>query len=163
MYPHPIAMGIHIMGYIDKNLRHNEHIIYRSKRHWVVFLWPAIWFIFLIILLSKQDVSSVSNELFVLFAVLPGIVSFINYKTSDIGLTNQRVIFHASFIRRNSFEVSLENIASIHVVQGVVARILGFGSIELLRTNGIRDTFHRVHAPFVFTKKVQEHIAAVQV
>ena len=149
------------MSYIDKNLMKDEHIMYRSKRHWVVFLWPAIWFVFLFILLSKRGFSSAGNEIFILFAILPVIVSYINFKTSDIGLTDKRVIFNAAFIRRNSFEVSLDAIKSIHVVQGIVARILGFGSIEILRTNGIRDTFHRIDAPFVFRKNVQDQIADV--
>ena len=155
-------MRILEMSYIDKNLMKDEHIIYRSKRHWVVFLWPAIWFVFLSILLIKKGFSSSGNELFIVVAVLPVIVSYINVKTSDIGLTDKRVIFNAAFIRRNSFEVSLDTIKSIQVIQGVVAKILGFGSIEILRTNGIRDTFHRIDAPFVFIKKVQDQISAVQ-
>lgn len=150
------------MSYIDKNLMKDEHSMYRGKRHWVVFLWPAIWFVFLSILLIKKGFSSAGNEIFIMLAVLPLIVSYINVKTSDIGITDKRVIFNAAFIRRNSFEVPLDAITSIHVVQGFVAKILGFGAIEILRTNGIREMVHRIDCPFVFIKKVQDQITAAR-
>jgi hypothetical protein len=38
------------MSYIEDNLMNGESILYRTKLHWVVFLWPVIWFIVAIIL-----------------------------------------------------------------------------------------------------------------
>jgi len=30
------------MGYIDDNLISGEQVVYRTKLHWVIFLWPII-------------------------------------------------------------------------------------------------------------------------
>jgi hypothetical protein len=48
------------------------------------------------------------------------------------------------------------------VNQGILGRILGFGSITVSGTGGTKNPFHKIDAPFEFRKKAQEQIAAVQ-
>ena len=144
------------MSYIEGNLINGESIIHQSKLHWVVFLWPTICFFVGIALLSSVGI------FFILIAVIMGVVSFINYKTSEFGITNKRVIVKVGFIRRNSLEVLLNKIEGIQVEQGILGRVLGFGSIVVSGTGGTKDPFHNIEAPFEFRKKAQEQIASVQ-
>ena len=39
------------MGYIEQNLMPGERVVYRAHLHWVVFLWPAIWFVIGVLLI----------------------------------------------------------------------------------------------------------------
>ena len=150
------------MSYIEKNLMNAENILYRSKLHWVVFLWPLIWFIVAIIFfIGGGDTASI-GDLFVLIAILTGIASFINYTTSEFGITNKRVIVKVGFISRNSIEVLLNKVEGIQVKQGILGRILGYGSITVSGTGGTKDPFHKISAPLEFRKKVQEQIASIQ-
>jgi len=150
------------MSYIEKNLMNGESILYRSKLHWVIFLWPVIWFIVAIFFFSNGGDVAAAGGLFVMIAIVAGIASFINFKTSEFGVTNKRVIVKVGFIRRNSLEVLLNKVEGIQVNQGILGRILGFGSITVSGTGGTKDPFHKIDAPLEFRKKVQEQIAAVQ-
>ncbi len=144
------------MSYIEKNLLNGENILYSGKMHWVVFLWPIIWLIIGLMLLDSF------GGLFILIALGTSIASLINYTTSEFGITNKRVIVKVGFIRRNSLEVLLSKVEGIQVNQGILGRILGFGSITVTGTGGTKDPFHKIAAPLEFRKSVQEQIAAVQ-
>lgn len=150
------------MSYIDKNLMNGENILYRGKLHWVIFLWPIIWFIVAIMFFGGGGDTAAACGLFVLVAIVTGIASFINYTTSEFGITNKRVIAKVGFIRRNSIEVLLKKVEGIQVNQGILGRILGFGSITVSGTGGTKDPFHKIDAPLEFRKRAQEQIAAVQ-
>ena len=110
---------------------------------------------------GRGDTAAVGG-LFVLIAIITGIASFINYTTSEFGITNKRVIVKVGFIRRNSLEVLLNKVEGIQVNQGILGRILGFGSITVSGTGGTKDPFHKIAAPLEFRKKAQEQIASVQ-
>jgi uncharacterized membrane protein YdbT with pleckstrin-like domain len=148
------------MSYIEQNLMTGENILYRGRLHWVVFLWPAIWFVIAIIFFASGVAAA--GGLFLLGAVVTGIVSFVTYTTSEFGITNKRVIVKVGFIRRNSLEVLLTKVEGIQVNQGILGRILDFGSIAVTGTGGTRDPFHNIDAPLEFRRKVQEQIASAQ-
>ena len=151
------------MGYIEKNLMSGESIVYRGKLHWVVFLWPVIWFLLAIIFFtSGGDDTAAVGALLIIIAIATGITSFTNHKTSEFGITNKRVIVKVGFIRRTSMEVLLNKVEGIQVSQSILGRILGFGSITISGTGGTQDPFHKIDAPLEFRKKAQEQIALVQ-
>ncbi len=146
------------MSYIEKNLMDGENIIYRAKLHWIVFLWPAIWFVIVMYLFFETG----DDGLLMIPAILPAIPSYINYLTSEFGVTNKRVIVKVGFIRRNSLEILLHKVEGIQVEQGVLARILNYGSIIVSGTGGTQDPFPKIAAPLEFRKKAQEQIATAQ-
>jgi len=148
------------MSYIEDNLMNGENVLYRSKLHWAIFLWPVIWFIVAIISISSGDEGVTAGSLFVMIAIVMGISSFINYKTSEFGVTNKRVIVKVGFIRRKSLEVLLNKVEGIQVDQGILGRMLRFGSITVSGTGGTKDPFHKIDNPLEFRRKVQEQIEA---
>jgi uncharacterized membrane protein YdbT with pleckstrin-like domain len=92
------------------------------KLHWIIFLWPGIFF--LLALLSIAGGASGGSVFLFLLAILSGICAYINYTTSEFALTNKRVIVKVGLIRRKSFEVLLQKIEGISVHQGLLGRIL---------------------------------------
>lgn len=150
------------MSYIEKNLMNGENITYRGKLHWMIFIWPVCFFVFAIILAGNSANTSGVSGLFILIATITGITSFINYTTSEFGITNKRVVVKVGFIRRNSLEVLLNKVEGIQVNQGILGRIFDFGSITISGTGGTKDPFHKIAAPLKFRKKAQEQIAYVQ-
>lgn len=153
------------MGYIEKNLMSAEKIVYRTKLHRIVFVWPIIWLVVaLLIFVSVSDAAlrDVLSILIFLLAILTSISSFINYTTSEFAITNKRVIVKVGFIRRNSIEILLSKVEGIQVNQGILGRIFGFGSIVVSGTGGTKDPFHKISNPLEFRRKKQEQIAAVQ-
>ena len=150
------------MSYIDTNLMPGESVTYRAKLHWIVFLWPIFWFVVAMALLSGGRQSAGAGEVVILFAILTGIGSFINYTTSEFGITNKRVMVKVGFIKRNSLEVLLTKVEGVQVTQGILGRILGYGTIVVTGTGGSKEPFHKICAPLEFRKKVQEQVAIAQ-
>jgi uncharacterized membrane protein YdbT with pleckstrin-like domain len=148
------------MGYIEKNLMAGEKVIYRTKLHWVIFLWSAIFLIIAIV--GFAGGSGAVGGLFILLTVLAGISSFLNYSTSEFGVTNKRVLVKVGWIRRHSLETLLTKVEGIGVDQGILGRIVGYGTIVVTGTGGTKEPFHKIDTPLEFRKRVQEQIAAVQ-
>lgn len=153
------------MSYIEKNLMDGENILYRAKLHWVVFLWPAIWFIVAILFFisgTDTDAAVIAGYVFTAIAIVKAIEAFIIFSTSEFGVTDNRVIAKAGFIRRNTIEIFISKIEAIQVNQDVLGRILGYGSITVSGTGGIRDPFDNISNPLGLKRKIQEQIAVVQ-
>ncbi len=144
------------MGYIERNLMPGEKVVYQTKLHWIIFLWPILLFIVGIIVGSSAPEF---GGLFILVAAVMGIASFINYSSSEFGVTNKRVIAKTGLIRRNSLEVFMNKVEGIQVNQGILGRVFGYGSIIITGTGGTKDPFHKISNPLEFRKKVQEQIA----
>ncbi len=146
------------MSYIDDNLMSGEQVIYRTKLHWMVFGIPIIFAgITAVITLAVGYFF-----LFFLLAIIWVVSSFISFKTSEFGVTNKRVLVKVGWIRRNSLETLLAKVEGIQVNQGILGRILNYGTIAVKGTGGTSNPFHKIEAPFEFRKKVQEQIDSMQ-
>lgn len=150
------------MSFIEKNLMQNENVVYRTKMHWAVFIRPSI-FLFLSLLFSTGGESAWGFAfLFFLASAVDGTGRLINYKTSEYGITDKRVIIKTGFIKRLSIEVLLGKIEGIIVNQGIFGRIFNYGSIVVGGTGGTKDPFKGIDNPLEFRKKVQEQIETIQ-
>ena len=121
------------MSYIDSNLLTGENVIYRAKLHWIVFLWPIIWFISAILLFSAGGGAAGLGVIAFILFIVTGIGSLVSYVTSEFGVTTKRVLVKVGFIRRSSLEILLNKVESIQVHQGILGRILKFRYRACLR------------------------------
>jgi len=147
------------MSYIDDNLMAGEQVIYRAKLHWAIFLTPIFWFIFALLFLGTE--SSVSGILMA-FALIVSIPTFINYSSSEFGVTNKRVIGKVGFIRRSSTELLLTRVEGIQVRQSIMGRMLGYGSVTISGTGGLKEPFHKISNPLELRRVVQEQITNIE-
>jgi len=149
------------MNYIDENLMAGEHVIYRAKLHWIVFLWTIIWFVLALILFMGGKYFAIGGGVVILISIIAGVLAYISYSSSEFGVTNKRVLVKVGFIRRHSLETLLTKVSAIQVDQGVFGRILGYGTIIVTGTVST-EHFHKISAPLEFRKKIQEQVASVQ-
>ena len=98
--------------------------------------------------------------LFFLVGIITLVSSFINFKTSEFGLTNKRIIAKEGFIKRKSVEILLTKVEAIKVSQGILGRIFGYGTIIIIGTGGSKDPLHKIANPLEFRKKLQEEISS---
>jgi uncharacterized membrane protein YdbT with pleckstrin-like domain len=151
------------MNYVDRNLILGETITYRSRLHWAVFLWPIVWFVVAIWLCSVGgDSAPILGTLLLLLIALPMLFdAFVARRTSEFAVTNKRVLIKIGVIRRHSLETLLNKIESIGVDQGIVGRMLNYGTIIVGGTGGSKESFHRIADPMQFRRQVQQQIAAI--
>lgn len=124
------------MSYVEKNLIQGEKVIYRAQLHWVIFFWPAVFSLIIV--------------------GLPWLIAAIlRKKTTEMAVTNKRVIIKTGFISRKTLEMNLSKIENIAVDQSIFCRILGYGTITVVGTGGTREPFTNVARPLEFRKAVQ--------
>lgn len=140
------------MGYIEDNLIPGETVVYRTRLHWILFLWPAA--LVVIGVLNREGAGGV----FLFAGVLWAVASYINFSSSEFGVTNRRVLIKVGFIRRRSLELLLQKVEGIGVDQGILGRIFGYGTITVSGTGGTKEVFRSITAPLDFRRMVQQSI-----
>lgn len=73
-------------------------------------------------------------------------------RTTELAITNKRIISKNGIIRRSIMELRLDKIESIKVDQGIVGRMLNFGSITIAGTGGDKTPIERIANPLEFQK-----------
>lgn len=131
-------------GYIDNNLTNNERVILRAKVSW----WSQIWmFLFGAILLAAYGLGLILI-----------IVAVLRVMTTELALTNKRVIAKTGFIRRDTVELRLDRVEGLIVNQGVVGRILNYGTVLVTGTGGIKTPIPYISKPTDFRRVVNEYL-----
>ena len=138
------------MGYIDEQLMPGEQLVYRTRLHWFVFAGPIL------ILTLGFGVPQISLIIFIGVLVLVGALS--NYLTTEIGVTDTRVIGKTGFLRTISLETQLDGVEGIEVEQGSIARIVGYGKVIVLATGGEQTPFSGIAQPFELRRIVNQQI-----
>jgi membrane protein YdbS with pleckstrin-like domain len=154
------------MSYLDDHLLDGERIIYRAHLHWTIFLVPI-----LVVLLG----TALAIVLYMyepaywwLGAVLAGvglvlaIGPLIRYVGSEFAVTNKRVLSKTGFIQRESDETLLSKVEGISVDQGILGRMLGFGTVIITGSGGTEDAFPRISQPLELRRQIQTQVVAFE-
>jgi len=144
------------MGYIDQNLVGGETVVHRTRLHWTIFLAPVFW---LVIALFALAANAQVGAIILGGVALLALWTYVEFASSEFGLTNKRVLIKVGFIRRRTLEMQLSKVESIAVNQGIFGRIFGYGTIVVTGTGGTKEAFHRIAMPLEFRRRVQEQIA----
>ncbi len=80
-------------------------------------------------------------------------------RTTELAITNRRIISKSGIVRRTIMELRLEKIESIKVDQGITGRILNFGSITIAGTGGDKTPIERIANPLQFQKHFMSAVA----
>jgi uncharacterized membrane protein YdbT with pleckstrin-like domain len=78
--------------------------------------------------------------------------AYIQYKTTELAITNKRVIVKNGFISRQTTELNLAKVESIQVNQTVMGRLLDYGSL-LISGGGLpQASLNGIADPLAFRK-----------
>lgn len=118
------------MSYIDDHLMNGEQVEYKAEL--------SNWAFFTEILIS-----------IILIPVIIGLVGLliihITKKSTEIAVTNKRLIYKKGFIKRDTVELNIKKIESIQVEQSIMGRIFDYGELIVSGTGSS-------HAPIKFIK-----------
>ena len=153
------------MSYVDKNLLPGETVEYRARLHPVIFLQSAAFAVLGIFFvgygLANAGMSAfwMLGLVFLLYAAGVGIGRAVQYVSSEFAITNKRVLIKVGFIHRHTLEMLLAKVETVRVDQGLVARLLGYGTIVVTGTGGTNEPFKSIANPLEFRKQVQARAA----
>lgn len=128
-------------NYIEQILGPDEKIVATAKVTGWIYFGPALLTIVTIGLLCP---------------VL--LIPWIQRATTDLGVTNKRVIAKTGLISRNTVEQRIQKIESIRVHQGLAGRVLDYGTIMVHGTGGATTPIRNVASPFAFKRAVESVI-----
>ncbi len=140
-------------SYVDANLITNERIIKEAKPSWLS-QWPSLLLGGFMVILAE---SGGSGFMWFLAFIFIG-SAILKVITTELALTNKRVIAKAGFIRRETVELRLEKIESLMVSQGIFGRILNYGSIAVVGTGGTKTPIPYISNPTSFRMIVNEFL-----
>ncbi len=147
------------MSYIDQTLLADEHVVYRTALHWIIFGRAVVVLIAGVVVLIAFSHVPLAGLAVVLVGVLLLIPPFIAYQTTELGVTNKRLITKVGFIRRRTLELLLRQVEAISVDQSLTGRMFDYGSITLTGTGGVREIFHQVREPLELRRRIQGQVA----
>jgi uncharacterized membrane protein YdbT with pleckstrin-like domain len=151
--------------YIDEILQPGEKVLYSTTIHGIIYV-PGLFCLLLagICLFGMQMVPGDGLKTIllgagVLLALLAGFELFrawFRRWTNETDVTSLRVVHKEGFIKRQTFEISLDKIESVDVEQSIAGRIFGWGNVTVMGVGEGRKTIKMIASPLEF----RNHITA---
>ncbi len=151
--------------YIDDILQPGEKVLYSTNAHWVFYL-PGIaaWIVAVVLFFLSRSTSVQGIELLSLSAsAVVAIVAlywtakaWFHRWTTETDVTNLRVVHKTGFIKRRTFEISLDKVESVDVNQSILGRILNYGDVTVQGVGEGKETISTIASPLAF----RNHITA---
>lgn len=146
------------MSYIDGNLLSGEHVVYRTRLHWLLFMGPVLLTVVVFLPIAWFLANGTWSGLAWIPLALGSLVllaTFIKRQSSDFAVTNKRVMMKVGVFSTRSVELLLNKIEAIAVNQGFIGRIFGYGDIVITGSGGTTEAFSHIQGPLAFRRAVQ--------
>ncbi|HKO72401.1 MAG TPA: PH domain-containing protein [Bradyrhizobium sp.] len=145
--------------YIEEILQPGERLLYSTNAHWIFYM-PAIlaWIVVIILLVLSRATTTDSIVLLCLAAaaVIAIVAAYWTARawfhrwTTETDVTNLRVVHKTGFIKRRTFEMSLDKVESVDVNQSILGRILNYGDVTILGVGEGKETISTIASPLAF-------------
>lgn len=144
------------MSYIEQTLMPGENVVSEATLHWAMFVAPG--FVTLIGLLAY---SGGGGSIILILGLIWLGWRLLVYKSTELAVTNKRVLAKSGVIRRHCIDVQNSKIEGLTYDQGIIGRMFGYGSIFVRGTGIGMVPIPYVAAPEMFRRDVSIAISAV--
>lgn len=151
------------MSYIDKNLLSDERVIFRTKKHLIIFFYPIVLFIFSIFATYYMRNNSILTNLQWapwLVTLIFWIYTWLEYITSEFAVTDKRVMMREGFFTRHANEMRLATISQVNVDQTLLGQMLNYGTVSI-NAFGAFDAYTMIARAAEFQKYVNDNLDKV--
>lgn len=129
------------MSYIAESLSTGEEVAALFRLHWVARIPLVIW-----LLLGIPTLG---------ITLVLALYEYLRVRHIEQGVTNKRVIFKAGIISRKSEEMKLGSIETVEIDQGVLGRMLGYGSVKVTGRGTSDVLFRLVDDPMAVKRAIE--------
>jgi uncharacterized membrane protein YdbT with pleckstrin-like domain len=153
------------MSYVQQVLQPGEELKYQGVIHWVTYLHGVAWLLAALIVWIIVPTSW--SERFVVRAVIvilaAGGVFWLaraafHAWTTEIAVTNRRVIYKCGLVSRTSAEMHMDKIESVKVDQSILGRILDYGKVTVQGTGAGKGSLGKIDEPIAAPLELRNHI-----
>jgi uncharacterized membrane protein YdbT with pleckstrin-like domain len=143
------------MAYYTKVLQPSENVKYIGGLHWTIYRDAILFCILAVASLiayfslsgDQAFVALVVAGFFVLLAVVSFARSWFVRVTTEIVVTDKRIIHKVGWIARRTEEINVTKVETVDVSQGVMGRIFGYGTVLIRGIGGSWEPLRRVASP----------------
>lgn len=151
------------MRYVQHVLQPGETVLHESRLHWLIY-WRALLMLILAlgvaaVYLLRVDPMvqkvALGVSLFCLaVSILATIGAGIRRRSTELAVTNQRIIYKSGAFSRHTMEMNRSKVESVDVDQSVLGRIFGYGTLLIRGTGGSLEPIANIQDPLAFRSRI---------
>jgi uncharacterized membrane protein YdbT with pleckstrin-like domain len=150
--------------YVDQVLQEGEQVRCIASLHWILYAPGALLCLaaaFIYFALPGSGGMGTIAWIAALLVFASGVVvlarAWFIWWTTEIAVTNRRIIYKTGFISRQTTEMHMDKVESVDVDQSVLGRILNYGNVVVRGTGTGLEPIPMIAAPF----ELRNHITGV--
>ena len=142
------------MGYVHAILEPGEKVVFETRLSWTLYV-PAVVeaLVALALPFFAVSVPGFGVAVFALAALTAAaaLVSFLRAWfrrwTTEIAVTDRRVVLKRGFIRRHTVEMNMQKVESVDVDQTLIGRLFNYGNVTIRGTGSSFEKLSRIDSP----------------
>ncbi len=150
------------MGYIEELMGEHEHIVIKTRQHWLVlarssFFNAAAAVGIVVLVLALLIFAGFLGPLvflplvLLIIPVFAFLREFLDWWNEEYMITNRRVVQVEGIFNKHVIDSSLEKVNDVVLNQSVLGRLLNYGNIEILTASEIGvNKLHMIANPLQF-------------
>ena len=152
------------MSYVQRVLQPGEIVRHTASIHWIVYGPGISILVAALAIFGYAEFGARGSTFWQVVAGGLGIAGLLllvpewfTWWTTEIAVTNLRVIYKTGFIRRTTNEMNMDKVESVRVVQSIAGRILDYGDVTIIGTGEGEEELRTVARPL----DLRNHITGV--
>ena len=149
------------MKYVAKVLQPGETLVYETHVSWITYVPGLLVFmVAVLVFIAGGEILAWSLWTAIVAGVILALALWLLFAawfhrwTTEIAITNRRIIHKSGFIRRDTIEMSVEKVESVDVNQSLLGRLFDYGDIVVRGTGAGLAPFREIDAPLTFRSKL---------
>ena len=150
-------------SYVETIIGPGENIVYVGRVSLLTILSSllggtllfAVSIGLLLLSVGSPDIMRALAGIAAALGVLVIVVAIVRRNSTELAVTNRRVIAKFGLIARRTVEMNLAKIESVRVEQTVMGRLFGFGSLVVTGTGATMDPIRFIADPIAFRQAIQ--------
>ena len=152
-------------SYVESVLASGENVIYRAAiSRWKFFLSYFLGGLLVIVGIAAVFFTSFGSDLPTRIAGAVPLVlglaimlsAVIRRRTTELVLTDRRIIAKRGIVSRDTVEMNLTKVESLHVSQGFLGRMLDYGDVAVVGTGSSLEPLRGVSRPLELRRALGE-------
>lgn len=151
-------------SYVERVLQPGETVRYTGTLHWIIFLPAFVLLGFAIAGLAAMAIGSRGGNggsiffgvvvLAFVLGTLHLFAAWVKRHTTEIAVTDRRVIYKTGLISLRSVEMNMDKVESVDVQQGVFGRMLDYGTVLIRGTGAGLEPLGNIAAPLTLRNAI---------
>ena len=151
-------------SYVESVLAPGEKIVYRARiSRWKFLLYYLVGVLglvagpaALVITGDRSQTGFILAGLTMLAGLVVILAAVIRRNTTELVLTNRRIITKRGLISRDTVEMNLSKVESLHVNQSLMGRMLNYGDVSVVGTGASLEPLRGIGRPLELRKRLGE-------